>query len=155
MIRKTTPNDTAAVIALAETNGFDPDEIELVRETLANYLDGNGNALWFTATDNDPVGVVYCAPEPMTNGTWKILMILVSPNRHRQGHGKALMNHIEETLAECGGRLIIVETSSTDGFERARAFYPKCGYREEARIRNFYDQGDDKIVYSKAINFQA
>ncbi|MBA3323182.1 MAG: GNAT family N-acetyltransferase [Pyrinomonadaceae bacterium] len=76
---------------------------------------------------------------------------LVSPDSHGQGHGRALMSFAEEPLAARGARLIIVETSSVGGFERARAFYPKCGYTEEARIRNFYALGDDKIVFSKSL----
>lgn len=151
LIRKITSDDIAAVIALAEASGlFNSDGIEQIRERLADYLGGN-NDLWFTATDNDLVGVVYCVPEPMTDGTWNILMLLVSPDSRGQGHGRALMTYVEETLAARGARLIIVETSSVDGFERARAFYPKCGYTEEARIRNFYTTGDDKVVFSKGL----
>ena len=151
LIRKITSDDTAAVIGLAEASGlFNLDGIEQIRERLADYTSGN-NDLWFTATDNDLVGVVYCVPEPMTDGTWNILMLLVSPDSYGQGHGRALMSYVEETVAARGARLIIVETSSADGFERARAFYPKCGYTEEARIRNFYTTGDDKVVFSKGL----
>lgn len=151
LIRKITSDETAAVIALAEASGlFNSDGIEQIRERLADYAGGN-NDLWFTAIDNDLVGVVYCIPEPMTDGTWNVLMLLVSPDSHGQGHGRALMSFVEETLAARGARLIIVETSSGAGFERARAFYPKCGYTEEARVRNFYTTGDDKVVFSKGL----
>lgn len=61
------------------------------------------------------------------------------------------MSHAEAVLKERQVHLLIVETSSLDGFEVARAFYPKCGYREEARIRNIYTAGDDKIVFTKSI----
>jgi ribosomal protein S18 acetylase RimI-like enzyme len=152
LIRFTTPNDTAAIIALAESSGlFNPDGIEQIRERLANHASGNSDDLWFIADDDKPSGVVYCAPEPMTDRTWNVLMLLVSPDRHGQGVGAELMRHVEETLTARGGRLLIVETSSLDGFERARAFYTKCGYNEEARIRDFYTAGDDKVVYSKPL----
>lgn len=150
-IKKITSADIAPVIALSERSGlFDADGIELIKERLSDYLSGN-NDLWFAAVDKDIEGAVYCIPEPMTDGTWNILMLIVSPDSHGQGHGQALMNFIEETLAARGARLMIVETSSLDGFERARAFYPKCGYAEEARIKNFYTTGDDKVVFSKAV----
>jgi ribosomal protein S18 acetylase RimI-like enzyme len=54
----------------------------------------------------------------------------------------------------CGGRVLLVETSGTPDFERTRAFYRKCGYEEEARIRDFYQAGADKIVYRKALCVQ-
>ena len=62
------------------------------------------------------------------------------------------MKHVEERLAKGGERLLIVETSSLDGFERARDFYEKCGYTEEARIRDFYTTGDDKVVFLKQLS---
>lgn len=151
VIRNVTSSDTGAVIALAEASGlFNSDGIDQIRERLNGYVSGN-NDLWFIAVDDKPVGVLYCTPEAMTDGTWNILMLLVSPHVQRQGHGRSLMSHVEETLAARGARLVIVETSSVDGFERARAFYPKCGYTEEARIRNFYTAGDDKVVFSKGL----
>jgi ribosomal protein S18 acetylase RimI-like enzyme len=151
LIRKITPDDKAAVIALAEVSGlFNTDGIEQIRERLTGYM-GGSDELWFGAFGNDLVGVVYCIPEPMTDGTWNILMLIVSPDRHGQGHGRTLMSYVEETLVARGARLVIVETSSVDGLERARAFYPKCGYTEEARVRNFYTQGDDKIIFGKGL----
>ncbi len=152
MIRPITPDDTDAVLALAKKlEMFDSDGLELIKATLSDYLDGNSNDLWFSADDNDLVGVVYCAPEPMTSGTWNVLMLLVSPDRQRQGYGSALMSYVEQTLLDRGERLLIVETSSLDEFEGARKFYSKCGFNEEARIRDFYAGGEDKIVFSKTL----
>ncbi|MGB3402371.1 MAG: GNAT family N-acetyltransferase [Microcoleaceae cyanobacterium] len=149
MINNVTSEDTAAVIALAEASGlFNSDNIDQIKQSLADYVSGN-NDLWLIAIDEKPVGVLYCTPEPMAEGTWNILMLLVSPNVQRQGHGQSLISHVEETLASRGAHLVIVETSSIDEFEKARSFYVKCGYSEEARIRNFYAAGDDKVVFSK------
>ena len=146
-VKNIAPDDTATVIALAEVSGlFNSDGVELIRERLTSAA---SEKLWFGAFDEGLKGVIYCVPEPMTDGTWNILMLIVSPDSHGQGYGRTLMSYVEETLAKRGGRLVIVETSSADGLERARAFYPKCGYTEEARIRNFYTAGDDKIIFTK------
>ncbi|MGG6268636.1 hypothetical protein ACQ4M3_37730 [Leptolyngbya sp. AN03gr2] len=48
-------------------------------------------------------------------------------------------------------QLGLVETSGTDDFEYVRAFYRKNGYDEEARIREFYCAGADKIIFRKAL----
>jgi ribosomal protein S18 acetylase RimI-like enzyme len=153
IIRNVTSKDTVAVIALAEASSlFNLDGIAQIKERLADYISGN-NDIWFIAVDEEkPEGVLYCSSEPMTDGTWNILMLLVNPHLQRQGRGSLLINHIEKTLATRGARLVIVETSSVDDFEQARAFYYKCGYTEEARIRNFYKTGEDKVVFSKVIN---
>ncbi len=157
MIRPTTTDDKNKLIALAESIGlFQPNELEELSEMLANYLGGNSDSdhFWLTDDDDGPVGVAYCAREPMTSGTWNLLLIAVRPDRQGQGRGTALMRYVEQTLIARGARLLLVETSSLASFDRTRAFYCKCGYNEEARIRDFYKAGDDKIVYRKAIATQ-
>ena len=152
MIRPITPGDTDTVLALAKKlEMFDADGLELIKATLTDYLGGDSNDRWFSADDNGLVGVIYCTPEPMTIGTWNVLMLLVDRDLQRQGHGSALMSHVEQTLRDLGERLLIVETSSLGEFKPARKFYSKCGFREEARIRNFYEPGNDKIIFSKAL----
>lgn len=154
MIRAVADNDTRAILELVDTSAmFEPPELEHIRKTLEGYASGN-RELWLLAIDDErqsPAGVLYGAPEPMTEGTWNILMLVVSKEVHGRGWGRKLMSHAERALAERGARLIIVETSSTDGFEGARAFYPKCGFEQRAQIPNFYSDGDDKIVYTKEL----
>ncbi|CAN0589115.1 unnamed protein product [Ectocarpus sp. 12 AP-2014] len=48
-------------------------------------------------------------------------------------------------------RVLLVETSGNAGFARTRAFYAQAGYEEEARIREFYAAGEDKIIFRKAL----
>jgi ribosomal protein S18 acetylase RimI-like enzyme len=55
-------------------------------------------------------------------------------------------------LAKRGERILLVETSGLESFEYVRAFYRRSGYNEEARIREFYKTGDDKIIFRKALS---
>jgi GNAT superfamily N-acetyltransferase len=98
------------------------------------------------------VGVAYVAPERMTEGTWNLYLIAVHPDRQRQGRGMALLAYVEQMLADRGERILLVETSGMDDFEYVRAFYCKSVYDEEARIREFYRAGDDKIIFRKALS---
>ncbi len=156
MIRPTTPDDTAALIALADAIGFQPNEIEELGEMLTNYFGGNRGRdhFWVTDDDGEPVGVAYYAPERMTEGTWNLYLIAVRPDLQGQGRGTALLRYVEQALTARGERVLLVETSGLASFERTRAFYRKCGYDEEARIRDFYKAGDDKIVYRKTLTAQ-
>jgi ribosomal protein S18 acetylase RimI-like enzyme len=153
-IRPVAPHDMDALMALIEAVGlFPPDEIEELRGMLTQYFAGTGgdDHFWITDDDEGLAGVAYYAPERMTEGTWNLYFIGVHPDRRREGRASALLAYVEEALAARGERLLLVETSSLPTFERAWALYRKCGYDEEARIRDFYAAGSDKIVFRKAL----
>lgn len=155
MIRPTTLDDTAAVLGLAVASGLFPaDATDEVAGVLAGALSGElgPDHVWLTDDDGGPVGVAYYAPERMTEGTWNLYMLAVHPDRQRQGRGAALVRHVERELARRGARLLLIETSGLGTFERTRAFYRALGYEEEARVREFYNAGDDKVIFRKALS---
>ena len=152
MIRETIHTDSDALLAIIQSSGqFDENGLAHVKETFDSYLEGKSEDLWFTADDGEPVGVAYCAPEPVTDGTWNLLMLWTRDDRNGQGHGSALVSRVEKVLTERNVRLLVVETSGLPDFESARAFYSKCGFTQEARIKNFFAAGDDKIIYTKLL----
>ena len=143
-------SDMPDVKAVIDACGLFPGE--LLDGMTAKYFSGEAQTdSWLTCVDGKPVAVAYCAPEPMTQGTWNLLLIAVHPDSQGRGYGAAIMRHVEQTLAANGQRLLVVETSGLTSFENTREFYRKLGYHEEARIRDFYQTGEDKIVFRKAI----
>lgn len=158
MIRLAAPDDTNALLALAEATGlFESNQIEELAQMLNQHFsdETDNQGVWFTDYDNEPVGVAYVAPERMTEGTWNLYLIAIHPVHQRQGRGAALLRHVEQMLAHRGERVLLVETSGLEDFEYVRAFYRKSGYEEEARIREFYKAGDDKIIFRKALGSTA
>lgn len=155
MIRPTTPDDTIALINLADATGlFPPSGLEVLRQMLADALGKTSDTdpFWITDDDNGPVGVAYCEPERMTDRTWNLQLIAIHPDRQGQGRGATLLRYVEQALTERGGRMLLVETSGVPEFDHVRTFYKKCGYEEEARIRDFYAAGDDKVVFRKVLS---
>ncbi len=61
------------------------------------------------------------------------------------------MKYIEDQLRANGHRILIVETSSSEDQSAARSLYLKSGYTHEATIRDFWDDGEDKIVFLKKL----
>lgn len=61
------------------------------------------------------------------------------------------MQHVEGVLRRGGERLLLVETSATATFDGTRAFYRRLGYAEEARVRDYYAEGDDMVLFRKAL----
>jgi len=134
---------------IASTDLFPPNMLEGMVE---GYLNGASDAVvWLTFANPDPAAIAYAAPEPMTEGCWNLYLIAVHSDHHGQGIGQALMRYVEEALAVEGVRVLLVETSGLPEMARTRLFYSQCGYEEEARIRDFYQDGDDKIVFRKAL----
>ena len=87
----------------------------------------------------------------MADAAWNLLAIGVTPDRQGQGVGAAMLRYLEANLAELSARILIVETLGSDAFQRTRNFYLKNGFEEEARIRDFYENGGDKVVFWKCI----
>lgn len=157
MIRPVTSDDTDSLIALANSIGlFAPHELDELRQMLIAALskDGDTHPFWITDEEDGLVGLAYCEPERMTSGTWNLQLIAVHPTHQRQGRGAKLLRFVEQTLADRGARLLLVETLGTPDFEYVRSFYRQNGYDEEARIREFYAAGADKIVFRKALSTQ-
>lgn len=151
MIQPTIAEDTAGILALANAAiGFEPEELDQLSATLTDYLTGSSPAFWLTDKDeHQTVGAAYCAPEPMTHGTWNLLFIAIHPDHQGQGRGTAMISQVEQLLREQGDRILLVETLAS--FTQTRAFYLQCGYEEEARIRDYYDAGQDKVIYRKVL----
>lgn len=80
-----------------------------------------------------------------------MLALAVLPLLQGKGHGGALVAQLETTLKGRDQRLLIADTSGVAAFARTREFYRKNGYTEEARIRDFWAAGDDKIVFWKSL----
>lgn len=147
-IRPTNHADLAAIASIAEQTGLFP--AEALGDMIAGCLDGTKDDIWLTAEhDGLPIGFAFCEAERFTNGSWNLLAIGISPERQSDGVGAALTQYLEEELRRSGHRILIVETIGTPEFARTRSFYVKNGYTEEARIREFWDVGADKVTYWK------
>lgn len=126
---------------------------ELLPDMLSSFLSNQEcEDIWLSVVvDGEPIGFCYAIPEPLTDGTWNMLAIAVLRAKQGLGAGAAITNELEASLRKKGARVLIADTSGADAFESARAFYRKNGYSEEARIRDFWAAGDDKVVFWKRL----
>ena len=146
-VRAIVRDDLPSLKAAIDANDLFPSH--LLDDMIASYLDGSDHrSLWLTI---DAQAVAYCAPEAMASGTWNVLLIAVHPTCHRRGWGSQLLHFIDSALSERGERLLLVETSSLARYDGARRLYVRRGFEEEARIREFYDTNEDKIVFWKRL----
>jgi len=152
LIRPTEGSDCVAVMEILRASGqFDADSLAFVQQTLDQHLKDPGPAIWLTADEGEPVGVAYCAPEPVASETWNLLMLFIRGDKRNRGVGKQLVSRLETELQTRAARLLIVETSGLPAFAVARSFYPSAGFKYEATIKSFYAAGDDKLVFTKPL----
>ena len=162
MIREATADDLDRIKEIAvAADMFSVDEVGFFDEMFAGAHDGSleGHA-WLVAEDDAGVitGAAQFAPEPFADRLWNLYFLAADPVAQGQGVGSTLIGHVETELRGRGddvARVLIVETSSTDQYASSRAFYAAQGFTEEARIREFYGPGDDKVVFWKALTDSA
>ncbi|MEM9025037.1 MAG: GNAT family N-acetyltransferase [Bacteroidota bacterium] len=146
-----TKGDVPALKHVLDTIELFPSE--MLDEMIADYLNNPETAeIWFTEVeDGQPVSIGFCAPEKLTEGTYNLYAIGVRSDIQSKGTASRMMAFIEHYLKANGHRVLIVDTSGTAAFEGTRRFYEKLGYHKEAVIRDFWEEGDDKVVYWKKL----
>jgi ribosomal protein S18 acetylase RimI-like enzyme len=140
---------------LAETGFFRPDEIDIAREVLdAALAEGpQGHYQSFVAcTGGETVGWICYGPTPCTLGTFDIYWIGVASAWQGHGIGRALTAFAEHAIAQRGGRLLVIETSSRETYRPTRCFYEALGYHEAGRIAEFYGPGDHRVILTKSLH---
>lgn len=150
IIKPTSSDDIAGLQAVLE--GTKLFLGEMLPDMLAPSLAGKTEAFWLTChRDGEAVGLCYTVPEELADGTWNMLALAVRPDLQGKRLGAALVSAAEQRLKDKGQRILIVDTSGTDDFALTRKFYAQNGYEEEARIRDFWADGDDKVIFRKAL----
>jgi ribosomal protein S18 acetylase RimI-like enzyme len=150
-IRKIIPQDLDYLKEVIDSTDLFPSEL---LDDMTNDFFNNKNTsdIWLTKeVDGKPKSIVYCAPERMTNGTFNLYLIAIKKTLQGKGIGTEMMTYVENLLKESGHRILLVETSGLPEYELTRKFYDNLGYQREAIIREFYQEGEDKVVFWKKL----
>lgn len=149
-------NDTEAVREIVKSSGFFyPDEVEvaveLVRENLDKGPELSGYHFVIAESEEKVLGYTCFGPIPCTKNRYDLYWIAVDNQCRHLGIGKKLIKETEAKIKALGGQKIYIETSSRDQYLATRRFYLACDYQVEALLKEFYDQGDDKVIYLKSL----
>jgi ribosomal protein S18 acetylase RimI-like enzyme len=140
---------------LIRTGFFTAAEIEVAMELVDIFLSRPEQKDYFVyvaeSTSTQICGYLCFGPTPLTAGTYDLYWIAVHPEFQNQGIGKKMLTFLEQEVSRLHGRLIIIETSSQKKYASTQAFYLHSGYQLAAQIKDFYQPGDDRMIYSKYI----
>ncbi|MBU0651076.1 GNAT family N-acetyltransferase [bacterium] len=132
---------------------FKQEEIECALELIDIYLNNDKQTDYecYSCINEKDVfwGYVCFGKVPLTDAVYDLYWIVVDPDIHRQGIGRKLMEFVEDKLKSRNARKLLLETASLPVYEATRNFYIALGYKEIARIKDFYSLGDDRITYEK------
>jgi ribosomal protein S18 acetylase RimI-like enzyme len=139
---------------LRSTQKFTEAEIEIALELVDEAIEKTDTSYQFIiAESKEGVQGYGCwGMVPLTIGAYDIYWIAVSPESQGKGVGSQILHHMEDEIMKNQGRMILLETSSSEAYKDTRAFYEKRGYQLESRLRDFYKPGDDRCIYVKRID---
>jgi ribosomal protein S18 acetylase RimI-like enzyme len=146
------PADQEAILSItAQIAGFNNVDRECIQELLDIYAT-RGDAAGYrfiVARSPQVIGYACFGPTPLTENVWDLYWLAVDPSQQRHGAGRALMVAIEQEIVSEHARMLLIETSSIPEYEAARRFYESCDYRYQAVIHDFYQVGNDMLVFGK------
>ena len=152
-LRDLHPDDRAAIESILTSSGvFQPCEIRIGLELVDESLNPGPSTdyRWLLAELGGKVEGFACfGPVPLTVGTFDLYWIAVSPEARGSGIAKQLDDAVTGAVGDLGGRWLLAETSSTESYAPAHAFYARQGYRLLGRIADFYRPGDDRLTFGK------
>jgi len=149
------PEDPANIREIVSSTGFFREDeihvaVELVEEWLARG-EASGYEFIFADIQGKPVAYSCYGLIPCTLHSYDLYWIATHQDYKNQGIGRMLLRETEKAIQKAGGIGIYVETSNKDQYTPTRAFYEKNGYIVKAIYEDFYDRGDDKVVYIKRV----
>ncbi len=155
-IRPIEERDRGAIRALiAETGAFEPREVEdameLVDAALARPGDDEYRPLVLEEEGGTVAAYACFGKDPMTKATYDIHWLAVRADRMGQGYGRRIVAFVAEEVKRLGGRLLVFETSSHESGGGTRELCLETGFSLAARLPDFFDEGDDLLIYIKAV----
>ena len=154
---RTTPEkrDIESIRDIVEsTKFFYNHEIEIAVELITERLNlGEQTGYYFVFAELDGLTVAYSCfgPIEMSKTSFDLYWIATHNDHRGKGIGKKLLEATFSAAREMGCKIIIAETSGLPHYAPTRAFYDSTGFLLEARLKDFYAMGDDKVFYTKRI----
>jgi len=140
---------------VAATGFFSAEEVSIAAELVSETLErGDAAGYRFTIAENSGgiAGYACFGPVPLTASSYDLYWIAVHPGHQGTGLGRQLIERAENAAIDGGATLMFVDTAGRAQYLPTRHFYERVGYHVEARLRDFYAPGDDKVVYAKRLS---
>lgn len=141
--------DPARIRKLVESTGvFSAEEARVAAELAETTLSGSETYRFlFAERGGTLIGYTCFDRIPFSKVSFDLYWIAVDPGEAGRGIGRELMTRTAAFIKGKRGLFVFAETSSREPYAPARAFYLKAGFEEATRFADFYDLGDDKVIF--------
>lgn len=155
-LRRIRAGDREAIRRLLEGTGvFRSHEVDVAMELVDIALTQPGQDDYhpYVLVEEDGSVAAYACfgKNEMTAATFDLYWLATRADRQGMGYGRRIVSFVEGEIRRRGGRLLVIETSSQEAYGDTRTFYEKIGCTLAARLPDYYDQGDDKLIYLKSL----
>jgi ribosomal protein S18 acetylase RimI-like enzyme len=124
--------------------------VELVEERVSR---GESSGYNFVFADIEGVTAAYSCfgSIAMSKTSYDLYWIATHNDFRGKGIGRKLIDETCNQARRMGCSILIAETSGLEHYSPTRAFYISNNFELEARLKDFYAMGDDKLFYTKRI----
>jgi len=146
------PEDRNAIGEIARRSAvFSSEEEGTVFELFDTHLQSADSGYEFlSARAGDVVvGFACYGPTPLTQGAYDLYWICTDREWQDRGIGRSLFSAMETEIRSRKGRLLMIWTSAAKEYLPAIKFYEQMGCLSSARIRDYYQPGEDMLVFVK------
>ena len=133
---------------------FQPSEVTVALELIdGSIADSKGSGYGcLVATEGAAVlGYICFGPTPMTESTFDLYWIAVSPDAQGRGLGKQIYAAFEAHIKRAHATHVRIETSSKELYAATGGFYARLGFDVAGRLPDFYAPSDDLLIFYRAI----
>ena len=152
---KVLEEDKENIREILHSSGFFYDfEIDVAIELAQEYLEYGPESDYyflFAEINGKTAGYTCFGPIACTKHSFDLYWIGVHNDTRGSGLGKILMMETEKIIKDLGGKGVYIETSSREKYIPTQKFYDSCGCDLIARIKDFYDEDDDKLIYKRSL----
>jgi GNAT superfamily N-acetyltransferase len=110
---------------------------------------------WVAELDETIVGISGYRKVPQTQGSGWVSWTYVDHAHQGKGYGRALFKFVIDQARESGAEKLFIKVSNyvdengINIYEKANRLYESFGFECELTSKDFYDEGEDQLIYSK------
>lgn len=148
-------HDIKRVMEIVESTRFFYDhEVEVAVELVTERLEkGESSGYYFIFAEVEGITAAYSCfgPIPMSRTCFDLYWIVTHNDYRGKGIGKKLLEETCRQAKEMDCSILIAETSGLEHYAPTRRFYESNKFILEARLKDFYTEGDDKLFYTRKL----